>query len=109
MVEASLRAAIRYGLEEAEFWSLTPYRLRMRLQEVGKGRSEVALLTGWFAERFAREDSLRGPQHYIEDFLGSGSGGNAEVQQQMAEAELNRMALTWGLDLEDIEEEPADG
>ena len=78
--------------------------MSVRLQEIGRARNEAALLSGWFAERFAREKELRGPQNYIEDML-DGDGSSAEVQQAMAEAELARMALTWGLELEDIEDD----
>lgn len=60
MVEAHLRLAARAGLTEAEFWSLTPYRLSLRLQEAGKARMEGA----WLNERLAREKTLNPLAHY---------------------------------------------
>lgn len=60
MVEAHLRLALRAGLTEAEFWSLTPYRLSLRLQEAGKARMEGA----WLNERLAREKTLNPLAHY---------------------------------------------
>ena len=74
----------------------------MVIKEAGTARIESELRTGWFAERFAREPLLQGPQHYVSEFLTA--GGGPEVQEAMAEAELARMALAWGLELEDIED-----
>ena len=76
----------------------------MVIKETGTARIESELRTGWFAERFAREERLQGPQHYVAEFLTA--GGGPEVQEAMAEAELARMALAWGLELEEIEVEP---
>lgn len=60
------------------------------------------MYTGWFAERFAREERLSSPSTYLGQFFdGDMSDGEAEA---MAEAELTRMALQWGLDLEDLED-----
>lgn len=75
----------------------------MLIKEAGSARIEAALFTGWFAERFAREERLQGPQHYVTEFLTP--GGGPEVQEAMAEAELARMAMAWGLELEDIPED----
>lgn len=99
-MEASLRAALKAGLAREEFWPSTPYNVGMTIKEVGAARVEAALYSGWFAERFAREERLQGPQHYISEFLTS--GGGSEVQEAMAEAELTRMAMAWGLELEDL-------
>lgn len=60
MVEAHFRAAFRAGLTEGEFWSLTPYRLSLRLQEAGRARIESA----WLNERLAREKTLNPLSHY---------------------------------------------
>lgn len=60
MVEAHLRAAVRAGLTEAEFWGLTPYRLSLRLQEAGRALVEGA----WLNERLAREKALSPLPHY---------------------------------------------
>lgn len=59
-------------------------------------------MTGWMAERFAREERLQGLTHYLEEFLGPGT--DPALAQAMAEAELSRMALQWGLEVEDIED-----
>lgn len=99
-MEHALRAATRAGVDEADFWRLTPYRLSVVLQERGRRQVEQALFTGWFAERFAREKELRGPQHYVAEFLDSQP--NPELSEAMAEAELTRMAAGWGLEVEDI-------
>lgn len=101
MVEAALRAALKVGIAEDLFWRLTPYRLGVHITEANRARAEQSLFTGWFAERFAREERLQAPQQYIADML---DGTSDEVQQAMAEAELHRMALGWGLEVVDIEE-----
>lgn len=103
-MEASLRAALKTGLSPTEFWPSTPYNVSMFMQERQRGRIELALYSGWFGERFARETTLEGPQRYIDDML-NGTGASEAVQQAMAEAELARMALTWGLEVEDIGED----
>jgi hypothetical protein len=75
----------------------------MEIKERALARFEAALFTGWFAERFARESQLQGPQHYLAEF--TGEQDSPAIQQATAEAELARMALTWGLDLEDVEQD----
>jgi len=65
---------------------------------------EAFLYTGWFTERLAREERLQGPHHYIGEML-DGAGVSAATQRAMAEAELTRMAMGWGLEVEDIEED----
>lgn len=63
------------------------------------------MYTGWFAERFAREERLSSPNTYMGQFFdGEMAEGEAEA---MAEAELTRMALQWGLDVVDLDDEPA--
>ena len=101
MVEAALRAALKVGIAEDLFWRLTPYRLGVHITEANRARAEQSLFTGWFAERFAREERLQAPQQYISDML---DGTSDDVQQAMAEAELTRMAMGWGLTLEDVED-----
>lgn len=98
------RSALRAGLDERLFWGSTPFKVSVWLQEIGRARNEEALLTGWFAERFAREQRLQAPQSYITEMLDR-SDASTEMQQEMAEAELTRMALAWGLELEDVEED----
>lgn len=100
-MEVALVAALKAGIGEQTFWLLTPYNLNLRLQAIGRQRIESALYTGWFSERFAREQKLQGPSAYIEEFLDQKS--DPDVQIAMAEAELARMALDWGLDIEDLD------
>lgn len=101
-MESHLRAAIRAGLIEEEFWPLTPYRLGLRLQEIGRARLEGQLITGWMSERFAREERLSGPQAYIKQFL---DPVDPAEQEAMAEAMFHRMATDWGLEIEPLVEE----
>ncbi len=98
MVEAHLRAAIRAGLTEAEFWSLTPYRLSLRLQEVNRSRMEGYLITGWMSERFAREDRLQGPQTYIRSML-----DQREPAEDDGDAFVAMFALSNGLEVDEVE------
>jgi len=100
-VEAHLAAAIGAGLNEAEFWDSTPYQADLRLMAVGKVRQQTAMLTGWFAERFAREDKLQGPQAYVKQFFQPPNEAEAEAQ---AEAMFHRMAQDWGLEVEPYSE-----
>lgn len=90
-------------MPEREFWLSTPYRVSVRMREAATARVESALYTGWFAERFAREERLQPAQHYISEMLSPET--SAEVQQAMAEAELTRMAGAWGLELENLSED----
>lgn len=88
-------------MPDERFWSSTPFCVAMELQETARALHEAALLTGWFAERFAREQMLQSPQSYITDMLDNDT--SVEAQTAMAEAELTRMAMAWGLELEEIE------
>lgn len=99
MVEAHLRAALKAGVAETEFWRLTPYRLSMRLQALGRAQLEASLYGGWFGERFAREESLQGPATYIKSMLDAPDLKEAEA---MAEAMFHRMATDWGLEVEPL-------
>lgn len=100
-MEFALRAARRAGLTESEFWALTPYRLGLAAQEATRARIESDLRTGWFAERFAREEKLQGPQAYIKQFLDPVDPKEAEAQ---AEAMFTRMAGDWGLEVQPLSE-----
>jgi len=101
MVGAHLRAALRAGLKEEEFWRLTPYRLSERLDEARKLHLETCLLTGWFSERFAREERLQGPQTYIESMIERPDPkADAELAEAMARAEFHRMAASKGIEVE---------
>lgn len=73
------------------------------MREAQRAQLETALYVGWFTERLARENVLHGPQTYVTDLLDGGA--SEEVQAQMAEAELTRMAMSWGLEVEDIDDE----
>ncbi len=97
MVGAHLRAALRSGLKEAEFWGLTPFRLSQRLDAA----MEAFLFTGWWGERFAREERLQSPQHYVDTMLKPADPALAEAE---ALAKFQRMAEDWGLQVEGGEE-----
>ncbi|MNH49241.1 hypothetical protein D3C73_08120 [compost metagenome] len=103
MAEAHLRAALKAGITEAEFWLLTPYRLSMRLQSLGRAQLEASLYSGWFGERFAREERLQGPASYIKSMLDAPDLKEAEA---MAEAMFHRMATDWGLEVKPLSEVP---
>lgn len=64
-------------------------------------------MTGWMAERFAREERLQGLNGYMAEFLGHGV--NPDLAKETAEAELHRMALAWGLTVEELDDEPEAG
>ena len=74
------------------------------MREAQRAQLEAALYVGWFTERLSRENVLHGPQSYVTDLLDGGA--SEEVQAEMAEAELSRMAMSWGLEVEDLSEEP---
>lgn len=94
---AHLRAALRAGLRESEFWGLTPYQLSLRLDAA----MEASLFGGWWAERFAREERLQSPQHYVDTMLKPADPALAEAE---AFAKFHRMAEDWGLQVEGGEE-----
>jgi hypothetical protein len=103
-VEAALRAALKGGLSEAEFWKLTPYRLGMILTERGRAEATGALWTGWMVARLAveREPTLSGPQHYFRQFFDpQATEADAEA---MADAEFARIARVYGVDIVDLSE-----
>lgn len=100
-MEVALVAALKAGIGEQTFWRLTPYNLNLRLKAIGRQRIESALYIGWFSERFAREQKLQGPSAYVEEFLDQEA--DPDLQTATAEAELARMALDWGLEIEDID------
>lgn len=99
MVEAHLRAAIRAGLTAAEFWSITPYNLSLCLQEMGRARIEAALYSGWFSERFAREERLQGPQTYIRTMLDQ----REAADEDDGDAFVAMFALSNGLGVDEVE------
>lgn len=102
-MEAVFSAAIGAGLTDDAFWHSTPYEVSLRLKAIGKARREAYLLTGWMAERFAREERLSGPQHYMRQFFEP----NAAEQdaEALADAEFARIARTYGIEIVDLEAE----
>ncbi|MEN5176306.1 hypothetical protein [Brevundimonas diminuta] len=84
-------------MRETEFWALTPYQLSLRLDAA----MEASLFGGWWAERFAREERLQSPQHYVDTMLKPADPALAEAQ---ALAKFHRMAEDWGLQVEGGEE-----
>lgn len=101
MVEAALRAAAPY-LSAAEFWGSTPYNVALLVKERVLAARSMAFIGGWSAEYCARQQSLSGPQGYIDDIFG---GKVADMSAAQAEAELTRWAAGWGLTVEDCEGE----
>lgn len=95
-----LQAALRAGLTEAEFWPLTPYRLSVIIKARGRARVEAAMLTGWFSERFAREERLQGPQHYVRTFLEPKEA--AQDAEALADAEFARIARLFGSEITEL-------
>lgn len=102
-METALRAALKGGLSEAEFWKLTPYRLGMILTERGRGEAASALWTGWMVARLAveREPTLSGPQAYFRQFFDQ--DGTAEDAEAMADAEFARIARVYGVEIVDLD------
>lgn len=84
-------------MREEEFWSFTPYRLSVVLA----ASAEAELMAGWWNERFAREERLQRPQHYIDTMLKPADPKLAEAE---ALAKFHRMAEDWGLAVEDAHE-----
>ena len=79
-------------MSEAEFWHLTPYQLNERI----KAASEANLTQAWWVERFAREERLQSPQHYIDSMLKPEDPSLAEA---MARAEFLRLAASKGIEV----------
>lgn len=98
-MEAIFLAAIQSGISEEAFWGLTPYQTAIRVKAVRRAEADAQLLTGWFAERFAREEKLQGPQHYIDTML---RPADPALEEAEALAKFNRMAEDWGLVVEDV-------
>lgn len=96
------RAALKYGIKERVFWTLTPYRLNAWLQELATQRIEQALHTGWFSERFAREERLQGPQHYARQFLRPDEA--EQDAEALADAEFARISRQFGIEVVDLGE-----
>lgn len=67
MVETVQKATIRAGLDEAQFWTSTPYQSLLRIREARQSQMEGYLVIGWMSERFAREKVLKPLNDYIGD------------------------------------------
>ena len=108
-MESALRAAIRAGLSEAEFWPLTPYRLGMVVQERARAVAQDALWPAWMTARLAveREPSLSGPQHYFRQFFDTEA--SAQDAEALADAEFNRIARLFGTEIVELEPDALDG
>ena len=103
-MEHALRAALRAGLTEAEFWRLTPYRLNLFLTERGRADAVQALWNGWMGNRLAieREGALSPIGSYYRQFFEAGaSEADAEA---LADAEFNRIARTFGVEIVELGE-----
>ena len=99
-MEAVQVATIQAGLDEAEFWRSTPFQSVTRIKAAQRAKLEAFLLTGWFAERLAREERLQGPQSYIESMIERPDPkAEAELAEAMARAEFHRMAASKGIDV----------
>lgn len=60
-------------------------------------------MTGWFGERFAREERLQGPQHYVRQFLEPNAA--ALDAEALADAEFDRIARMFGSEVVDLGED----
>lgn len=99
MVEAVQLATIQAGLDEREFWHSTPYHSVLRIKAAQRARLEAFLLTGWFSERFARENRLSGPQHYIRELLDDTPDPLGDPGSEAGM--FGAIAADWGLEVED--------
>ena len=106
-MEAALRAALKGGLSETEFWKLTPYRLGMILTERGRGEAAGALWNGWMVARLAveREPTLSSPSHYYRQFFDAAA--TAQDAEALADAEFARISRAFGTEIVDLA--PIDG
>lgn len=93
-MEAYRRAALKAEVDEAWFWRSTPYNVQLMVNERGRAASEAALATGWWAERFAREERLSGMAHYLNpQDPGAADNGDALIAS---------WGMMHGLEVEDV-------
>ena len=83
-------------MDEPWFWCSTPYMTGLATNARRKARSEESLLSGWAAEWFAREKTLRGFSTYMAET-------DENAGQALAEADLTRWAASHGLEVTDVE------
>ena len=84
-------------MAEDVFWSSTPYQTALAIRARGRRQFELAATTGWFAERFAREERLSGLNHYLNP--------SPNLAAEEAEAEIRRWAAGRGLEVVDLDED----
>jgi hypothetical protein len=87
----------------AEFWSSTPYLTAVATRAFARRQYEMAVTTGWMAERFAREERLSGLAFYLKD------NPAPDLQAETEEAEMTRWAMAHGLEIVDLTDEEAAG
>ncbi|GAA0212432.1 hypothetical protein QOZ96_003603 [Brevundimonas nasdae] len=97
----ALSVARDCNISECEFWKLTPYDLISRVKSHRRNAAIGYLYTGWFAERFAREERLQGPQTYIDQFFREQSPAEVDAPDPVM---FHRMAQDWGLEIEPYSE-----
>lgn len=66
-----------------------------------KRQSDLALITGWYAARFERENRLQPPAYYLKEAVPS----DPALAEAEAAAETTRWALSHGLTVEDVGDE----
>ena len=49
------------------FWSATPYEVGKIVAAVQKHQHRAVIMSGWYAEYFARQKRLKGLSHYLEE------------------------------------------
>ncbi|MFC7378273.1 hypothetical protein [Brevundimonas sp. GCM10030266] len=64
-------------------------------------RFEASIYGGWFGERFAREERLQGPQHYVRQFLHPEQA--EQDAEAMADAEFERISRQFGIEVVELE------
>lgn len=70
----------------------------MAIQYRSRRQFELAVTTGWMAERFAREERLSGLQHYLK-------AASPMLKAEEEAAEMTRWAAGHGLEVVDIEDD----
>lgn len=100
-MEEALGAALAAGISETEFWDQTPYLTHLTIRAKGKRTFEVAMMTGWWSERFAREERLSGLPHYMNPV--------AADAVDDGDALIASFGMMHGLQVDDIEDSEETG
>lgn len=76
----------------------------MILTERSRGEAVRGLWNGWMTARLAveREPALSGPQHYYRQFFDQAA--TEQDAEALADAEFNRIARTFGVEIVDLSE-----